>query len=39
MTLKMRSTAPSADMPDTVYLVFSFDSIISIRDAGVEIFE
>ena len=39
MTLKMRSTAPSADMPDTVYLVLHFDSIISIRDTGVEVFE
>ena len=26
MTLKIRSTAPSGDMPDTVYLVLHFDS-------------
>ena len=39
MTLKMRSTAPSGDMPDTVYLVLHFDSIISIRDTGIEVFE
>ena len=39
MTLKMRSTAPAAMMPDTVYLVLHFDSIISIRDTGVEVFE
>ena len=39
MTLKMRSTSPSGDMPETVYLVLHFDSIISIRDTGVEVFE
>ena len=37
MTLKLLSTAPSADMPDTVYLVLHFDSIVSIRDTGVEV--
>ena len=39
MTLKMKSTAPAADMPDTCYLVLHFDSILSIRDSGVEVFE
>ena len=39
MTLKMRSTAASTQMPDTVYLVLHFDSIVSIRDSGVEVFE
>ena len=39
MTLKMRSTAASAQMPDAVYLVLHFDSIISIRDTGIEVFE
>ena len=39
MTLKMRSAAASSMMPDTVYLVLHFDSIISIREAGVEVFE
>ena len=39
MTLKMRSSATSAQMPDTVYIVLHFDSIISIRDTGIEIFE
>ena len=28
MTLKMKSTAASAQMPDTVYLVLHFDSIL-----------
>ena len=39
MTLKMKSTSPSADMPDTCYLVLHFDSILSIRDSGIEVFE
>jgi hypothetical protein len=39
MTLKMRSTCASAYMPDTVSIVLHFDSIISIRDTGIEIFE
>jgi len=39
MTLKMKSTAPAADMPDTCYLVLHFDSILSIRDSGIEVFE
>jgi hypothetical protein len=39
MTLKMRSTAASTQMPDTVCLVLHFDSIISIRDTGIEVFE
>ena len=39
MTLKMRSTTPSTYMPDTVYIVLHYDSIISIRDSGIEIFE
>ena len=39
MTLKMRSIATSAQMPDTVYIVLHFDSIVSIRDSGVEVFE
>ena len=39
MTLKMRSTATSSQMPDTVYLVLHFDSIVSITDSGVNVFE
>ena len=39
MTLKMRASCASGYMPDTVYIVLHFDSIISIRDSGVEIFE
>ena len=39
MTLEMRATAPSADMPDTVFLILHFDPIISIRDTGIEVFE
>ena len=39
MTLKMRSTAADTDMPDTVYIVLHFDSILSLRDRGVEVFE
>ena len=39
MTLKMRSSATSAHMPDTVYIVQHFDSIVSIRDTGIEVFE
>ena len=35
----MRSSATSAQMPDTVYIVLHFDLIISIRDTGIEIFE
>ena len=39
MTLKMRATCASTYMPDTVHLILHFDSIVSIRDTGVEIFE
>ena len=39
MTLKMRSTCASAYMPDSIYIVLHFDSIVSIRDTGIEIFE
>ena len=39
MTLKMRSTCASVYMPDTVYIVLHFDSILSIRDTGVEVLE
>ena len=39
MTLKMKSAAPTAAMPDTCYLVLHFDSILSIRDSGIEVFE
>ena len=39
MTLKMKSAAPTAQMPDTCYLVLHFDSILSIRDSGIEVFE
>ena len=39
MTLKMKSGAQSSQMPDTVYLVLHFDSILNIRDSGCEVFE
>ena len=39
MTLKMKSGAASAQMPDTVYLVLHFDSILNIKDNGIEVFE
>jgi hypothetical protein len=43
MTLKMKAaniaTVTSAMMPDTVYIVLHFDSILNIRDTGVEVFE
>ena len=39
MTLKMKSTTASTNMPDTCYLVMHFDSILSIRDSGCEVFE
>ena len=39
MTLKMKSGASSGYMPDTVYLVLHFDSKLSIRDSGIEVFE
>ena len=39
MTLKMKSGAAAAQMPDTVYLVLHFDSIMNTRDSGIEIFE
>ena len=39
MTLKMKSTAAAAQMPDTCYLVLHFDSILSIRDSGIEVFK
>jgi hypothetical protein len=43
MTLKMKAsniaTLQAAMMPDTVYLVLHFDSIMNIRDTGVEVFE
>ena len=39
MTLKMKSGAASAQMPDTVYLILHFDSILNIRDSGCEVFE
>jgi hypothetical protein len=39
MTLKMKSGAAAAQMPDTVYLVLHFDSIMNVRDSGIEIFK
>jgi hypothetical protein len=39
MTLKMKSGAAASQMPDTVYLVLHFDSILNIRDSGIEVFE
>ena len=43
MTLKVKAaniaTLTSAMMPDTVYLVLHFDSILNIRDTSVEVFE
>jgi len=39
MTLKMKSGAATDKMPDTCYLVLHFDSILSIRDSGIEVFE
>ena len=39
MTLKMKSGTTAAQMPDTVYLVLHFDSIMNIRDSGIEVFE
>ena len=39
MTLKMRSTANAAHMPDTVYLTLHHDVIIQISDTGVSVFE
>jgi hypothetical protein len=39
MTLKMKSTAPNLAMPDSCYMVLHFDSILSIRDSGIEVFE
>ena len=39
MTLKMKSAALSSEMPDMCYITLHFDSILSIRDSGVEVFE
>ena len=39
MTLKMKSNAPNLAMPDSCYMVLHYDSIMSIRDSGIEIFE
>ena len=39
MTLKMKSNASNTAMPDTCYITLHFDSILSIRDSGIEIFE
>jgi hypothetical protein len=39
MTLKMKSTSPILTMPDSCYMVLHFDSILSIRDSGIEVFE
>jgi hypothetical protein len=39
MTLKMKSGAAASQMPDAVYLVLHFDSIMNVRDSGIEIFE
>ena len=44
INLKMRAVGATAStnsacMPDTVYVTLHFDSILSIRDSGVEIFE
>lgn len=43
MTLKLKAsniaTLTSAMMPDTVYLIMHFDSVMNIRDTGVEVFE
>ena len=39
MTLKMKSAALNNEMPDMCYITLHFDSILSIRDSGVEVFE
>ena len=39
MTLKMKSAAPNLAMPDMCYITLHFDSILSIRDSGCEVFE
>ena len=39
MILKMRASCASGYMPDIVYIVLHFDSIVSIRDTGIEVFE
>ena len=43
MTLKLKAanaaTVTSAMMPDTVYLILHFDSILEIRDTGIMIYE
>ena len=42
MTLKMKladATTAGAGTPDTVYLVLHFDSILNIKDSGIEVFE
>jgi hypothetical protein len=42
INLKMKSvgsSVTSVEMPDTVYVCLHFDSILSIRDSGIEVFE
>ena len=39
MTLKMKSGAAAAQMPDTVYLTLHMDCIMNIKDSGIEIYE
>jgi hypothetical protein len=39
LTLKMKSGAAAAQMPDTVYITLHMDCIMNVKDSGIEIFE
>jgi hypothetical protein len=39
LTVKLKSAAPDAYMPDTMYVTLHFDSILQISDSGVQVFE
>jgi len=39
LTVKLKSTAPSADMPDTMYVTMHYDGILQISDAGISVFD
>ena len=39
LTVKLKSSADAADMPDTMYVTLHFDTILQIGDSGIQVFE
>ena len=39
LTVKLKSSVPSANMPDTMFVTLHYDSILQIGDSGIQVFE